>query len=100
MQPPAILLLLQLFMLLRLPSSYCRLHVGSRFALPAELSGEPLRWLRGLATTLTCSSMRLDLKHRYGAVGSQPPIPNAILRETRAIFIGCVPRPVGQGYGS
>jgi hypothetical protein len=26
-------------------------------------------WLRGLATTLTCSSMRLDLKHRYGGVG-------------------------------
>jgi hypothetical protein len=26
-------------------------------------------WLRGLATTLTCSSMHLDLKHRYGEIG-------------------------------
>jgi hypothetical protein len=40
------------------------------------------RWLRGLATTLTCSSMHLDWNCPYGGVGSQPPMPNATLRET------------------
>jgi hypothetical protein len=34
MQHPAILLWLQLFMPLRFPGSYCRLHIGSRFVLP------------------------------------------------------------------
>ena len=41
-----------------------------------------LCWLRGLATTLTCSSMHLDWNYPYGGVGSQPPMPNATLRET------------------
>jgi hypothetical protein len=33
MRRPKILLLLQLFMPLRFPGSYCRLHIGSRFVL-------------------------------------------------------------------
>ncbi len=54
MQRPKILLSLQLFMPLRFPGSYCRLHIGSRFVLhPTGSPGEPLRWLRGLATTFT-----------------------------------------------
>jgi hypothetical protein len=28
------------------------------------------RWLRGLATTLTCSSMHLDWNYPYGGVGA------------------------------
>ena len=65
MQRPKILLLLQLFMPLRFPGSYCRLHIGSRFVLhPTGSPGEPLRWLRGLATSVICRSAKVGFPER------------------------------------